>query len=423
MTKIPLFLLDARRMPGGCIELPPKVGGNKSLCLRMLETVIHSCPACFMVVFSAQESTDPDWMRLWGAAAGRGLDRESAEIAAQCEAVERVCLISQGASDPRLSTLEALDKPPIEAKLLWKFSASQMHNHSANMQSIARLGCGWRVDKRWLHGRHWLNGSSVALPATATLFHEERFLGLPPILSSSSGAAVRDTPERAADHAVMELMERDGVAIWWYNKLVPARLSAARSAAALPQPLGTWLGERQRLIWHLALPSDLPVPTVVALSAVPDGTQPAIGAAAALHIDDAITSATLEMLQCEIALTHMRQAQAADDPPAPPPLLTWSDDTNALTTAYLAGTAGDPVDADTDMGTLKRVLTERGIDIYIADLTLPAFGAPVVRAVSPQLRDWLPRFAPGRLYDVPVALGLRGSAMDEADLNPVPFVI
>lgn len=393
------------------------------MCLRMLETVIHSCPASFVVVFSAQDASDPDWMRLWGAAAGRGQNRESAEIAAQCEALERACLISQGASDPRISTLEALDKPPIDAKLLWKFSASQMHNYNANMQSNARLGCGYPVDKRWLLGRHWLNGSLVALPATATLFHEERFLGLPPVLSSSSGTAVRDTLERAADHAVMELMERDCVAIWWYNQLVPARLSASRSASALPQTLRTWLGERQRLIWHLALPSDLPVPTVVALSAAPDGTQPAIGAAASLDLDGAVTSATLEMLQCEIALTHMRQAQAAKDPPPPPPLLTWSDETNALKTAYLTGNAGDPVDADTDMATLKRALTESGIDIYIADLTLEAFGAPVVRAVSPQLRDWLPRFAPGRLYEVPVALGLRSAPLAEEDLNPVPFVI
>jgi ribosomal protein S12 methylthiotransferase accessory factor len=43
--------------------------------------------------------------------------------------------------------------------------------------------------------------------------------------------------------------------------------------------------------------------------------------------------------------------------------------------------------------------------------------------IIPGLRHFWARFAPGRLYEVPVALGLLDKPTDEADLNPVPIFI
>ena len=64
---------------------------------------------------------------------------------------------------------------------------------------------------------------------------------------------------------------------------------------------------------------------------------------------------------------------------------------------------------------------ERSLEVYALDLTRPETGVPVVRVVVPGLRPWKPRFASGRLYDVPVLLGWRAEPLSEADLNPVPF--
>jgi ribosomal protein S12 methylthiotransferase accessory factor len=46
---------------------------------------------------------------------------------------------------------------------------------------------------------------------------------------------------------------------------------------------------------------------------------------------------------------------------------------------------------------------------------------PVVRALVPGLLHCCPRFAPGRLYDVPVALGWLERRRAEDELNPIPF--
>jgi ribosomal protein S12 methylthiotransferase accessory factor len=46
---------------------------------------------------------------------------------------------------------------------------------------------------------------------------------------------------------------------------------------------------------------------------------------------------------------------------------------------------------------------------------------PVVKVIIPGLRPHLPRFAAGRLYEVPVALEWRKKPLREDELNPLAF--
>jgi ribosomal protein S12 methylthiotransferase accessory factor len=65
---------------------------------------------------------------------------------------------------------------------------------------------------------------------------------------------------------------------------------------------------------------------------------------------------------------------------------------------------------------------ERGLELLAADLTRPEIGVPVVKVVVPGLRPLWPRFAPGRLFDVPVAAGWRKRRAGEGRMNPVPIL-
>jgi ribosomal protein S12 methylthiotransferase accessory factor len=47
----------------------------------------------------------------------------------------------------------------------------------------------------------------------------------------------------------------------------------------------------------------------------------------------------------------------------------------------------------------------------------------VVKVIVPGLRHFWMRFAPGRLYDVPVKLGWRSTPLREEDVNPVPMFL
>jgi ribosomal protein S12 methylthiotransferase accessory factor len=60
-----------------------------------------------------------------------------------------------------------------------------------------------------------------------------------------------------------------------------------------------------------------------------------------------------------------------------------------------------------------------GLDFLVLDQTRPDIQVPVVRVIVPGLRHFYRRFAPGRLYDVPVTLGWLDKPTLESDLNPV----
>jgi ribosomal protein S12 methylthiotransferase accessory factor YcaO len=65
-------------------------------------------------------------------------------------------------------------------------------------------------------------------------------------------------------------------------------------------------------------------------------------------------------------------------------------------------------------------LRELGHEVLIRDHTRPDIGFPTARVIVPGLRHFWARFAPGRLYDVPVSLGWLERAHHEGDLNPIP---
>ena len=59
-----------------------------------------------------------------------------------------------------------------------------------------------------------------------------------------------------------------------------------------------------------------------------------------------------------------------------------------------------------------------GLDFLVLDQTRPDIEVPVVRVIVPGLRHFYRRFAPGRLYDIPVKLGLRDRPLPESELTP-----
>ena len=71
-----------------------------------------------------------------------------------------------------------------------------------------------------------------------------------------------------------------------------------------------------------------------------------------------------------------------------------------------------------------RQLVERhGMELLVLDQTRAEIGLPVVKVFVPGLRHFCSRFAPGRLYEVPVRLGWLPRALSEEQLNPVSMFL
>src|SRR5207253_10600628 len=64
-----------------------------------------------------------------------------------------------------------------------------------------------------------------------------------------------------------------------------------------------------------------------------------------------------------------------------------------------------------------------GMELLVLDQTRPEVGLPVAKVIVPGLRHFWTRFAPGRLYDVPVQLGWLPAALAEEHLNPIAMFL
>jgi ribosomal protein S12 methylthiotransferase accessory factor len=72
---------------------------------------------------------------------------------------------------------------------------------------------------------------------------------------------------------------------------------------------------------------------------------------------------------------------------------------------------------------IRAVAGDAGLDILVLDQTRPDIELPVVKVVVPGMRHFWPRFAPGRLFDVPVRLGRLARPAEYHQLNPIPIYV
>ena len=82
----------------------------------------------------------------------------------------------------------------------------------------------------------------------------------------------------------------------------------------------------------------------------------------------------------------------------------------------------ETADTREDVECCRALVEARGMEFLVLDQTRPDIGMPVVRVIVPGMRHFWARFAPGRLYDVPVEMGFRDQPLAEADLNPAPVI-
>jgi ribosomal protein S12 methylthiotransferase accessory factor len=79
--------------------------------------------------------------------------------------------------------------------------------------------------------------------------------------------------------------------------------------------------------------------------------------------------------------------------------------------------------ATVNLGPVYAAAGRAGLDVLVLDQTQPDINMPVVKVVVPGLRHFWPRFALGRLFDVPVALGRQAERTAYGNLNPIPIFI
>ncbi|WP_437914501.1 YcaO-like family protein [Sorangium sp. So ce302] len=102
--------------------------------------------------------------------------------------------------------------------------------------------------------------------------------------------------------------------------------------------------------------------------------------------------------------------------------LTGERERFVLSGARMAEVAVLP-DMRADIQECMRRLDKAGLELIVVDKTRPDIGLHVVQVIVSGLRQIWPRFGPGRLYEIPCALGWLDRPLAESELNPVPLFV
>ena len=118
-------------------------------------------------------------------------------------------------------------------------------------------------------------------------------------IPSSFGNASVNILEEATLQGFFELVERDSVAIWWYNRLQMPEVDLASFNEPFIHEMQRYYCRHDREIWVLDLSSDLNIPTFAALTRKSSGGQEAIMMGFGAHFDDrlALIGALTELYQ------------------------------------------------------------------------------------------------------------------------------
>jgi ribosomal protein S12 methylthiotransferase accessory factor len=246
-------------------------------------------------------------------------------------------------------------------------------------------------------------------------------------VSDSAGCAAAPVLDQAVLSALLELVERDAAAIWWYNRIARPAVCSRAADPHFPR----WrrlLRSLNREFRLFDLTADLEIPVFAAVSWSSGGKRPGLGFGC--HPDPALAAqrALRELCQTSIAVSfdrtgrYPRRSEEAA-------FLRWAGAACVSEEAHLKPSSPvrelpraprEPAPARELLRTVLGALRRFGLEAWLLPVTRPELGIPAVRVVCGELRHPGHRLAPGRLYDVPARLGWIGRPRLEAEMNPVP---
>jgi ribosomal protein S12 methylthiotransferase accessory factor len=366
---------------------------------------------------------------------GKGKTDSQSKASGLCEAVERYSGIFQGDEPRKRATLEELGDLAIHPEQCLCFSDAQYANRDT-LNEQATVAHDWipqRFDAsqaiEWTPVWSLTEQTHKYLPTALCYYHyplppEHRFAR-----GDSNGNAAGNTLEEAILQGFMELVERDGVALWWYNRLRRPAVDLGSFNEPYFVQLQQFYRENDRDLWVLDLTADLGIPAFAGVSNRKTGSSERLILGFGAHLDPtiAILRAVTEVNQIGLELDKVPDENLKSD------ATDWLITAKLADHPYLLPDTTQPLktaqdypkrwsdDIYTDVMTCVNIAQQAGLETLVIDQTRPDIGLNVVKVTVPGMRHFWSRFGVGRLYDVPVKLGWRDEPLTEAQMNPTPM--
>lgn len=415
-------------------HLSPITGIVKALIpnLQSNHPYVHS----YLAVHSFGQPVDLESLRhsLRHKAAGKGRTNLQAKVSGFCEGIERYCGTYQGSEYSITASYTELEQA-IHPYNYLHFSEYQYQNRQAlNQQALI----DWIPEPfdetkpiQWTPVWSLTTNSFKYFPTTLCYYNYPLSSEHPFGVATSNGCAAGNTFEEAILQGLMELVERDSVGIWWYNKLQRPAVDLSSFDDPFYVQVQSYYQSQQQQMWVLDLTNDLQIPVFAAIACRPESQHQQIMIGYGAHFDAkiALSRAITELNQVWARVQGENLNKLGEG------LQQWLTKANLDNQPYLLPDPSLQAKVQSDYPAyicedirediLKCVtkMQNLGLETLVLDQTRPDIGLNIAKVIIPGLRHFFPRFAPGRLYDVPVKLGWLSHPLGETQMNPIamPF--
>ncbi len=378
---------------------------------------------------------------LGGRSSGKGSTDAQARASGFCEAIERYSGVFQGDEIRIKSSYQKLGEQAIHPNACMNFSQQQYKTREEwNAQCQ-----GWfqKVPEPFDEEREidwtpvWsLTAQDFKYLPTAYCYYGYPQAGAIDCWADSNGCAAGNTIEEAILQGFMELVERDAVALWWYNRLRKPQVDLDSFDAPYFQSLRQYYDDLGRDLWVLDITSDLNIPTFAAISSRRDHSVENIVLGYGTHFDPkiALGRALTEVNQILPSVLTAKADGSIQYPQYTDPLaIKWWNTAKLAEHSYLVpdeqimpkryGDYTQVVSDDLweDVKRCQSIVEKRNMELLILDQTRSDIALRVVKVISPGMQHMWKRWGGERLYNVPLSMEWCKATLMENQLNPFPM--
>ncbi len=374
--------------------------------------------------------------------AGKGVTEAQAKASGLCEAIERYSGYFQGYEPRRRTRLEELGAAAIHPYRCMEFSEKQYRDRdfwNARRSRFNNVPVPFDEDDliEWTPIWSMTQQRTRYLPTGFCYYAYPMSPEKSYFRADSNGNAAGNTLEEAILQGFLELVERDAMGVWWYNRITRPAVDINSFENRYPVKLRSFLEQHDRDLWVLDVSNDLQVPVFGAFSRLTKGPHERIIMGFGAHLDPniALLRALTEMNQMLSWVLPEEQAAKSEPLLKDQETLTWLKTATLANQPYLVPQTNVPPrcandfpfnktdDLRDDVLACQSLVERLGLEMLVLDQTRPDIGLPVVKVIVPGLRHCHARFAAGRLYQVPVDLGWLSAPLTEEELNPIPIFL
>jgi bacteriocin biosynthesis cyclodehydratase domain-containing protein len=394
---------------------------------------VHS----YLALHSFGQPVDLETLRhsLRHKAAGKGRTDLQAKVSGFCEAIERYSGTYHGDEYCITASYTELQAQAIHPHSYLHFSDYQYQNRD-NLNQEALID--WVPTPfneteaiQWTPVWSLTENRYKYFPTALCYYNYPLSFNHPFGVATSNGCAAGNTLEEAILQGFLELVERDSVSIWWYNMLKLAAVDLTSFDDPFFLQVQSYYQSQKRNFWVLDLTTDLQIPVFAAVACNRESYPQQIMIGYGAHFDAkiALSRAVTELNQVWARIQGENINKLGQG------LQKWLAQATLDNQPYLLPHPSIPLkvardytvfyneDLREDILKCVALVQNLGLETLVLDQTRPDIGLNVAKVIIPGLRHFFPRFASGRLYDVPVKLKWLSNSLTESQMNPIamPF--